>query len=150
MKAEDIMSTDVVTVETGSSIEEVVELLSQHPFSGLPVLDKEGRLVGIVSEYDLLIQKSPLNYPRFINILGGIIHLEDLSAFNRKLKKALAMQVDEVMTSDLVTVEKKTPLDEIARLMVKEKVNRLPVVEGEKLVGIITRADIVKAMSQKE
>lgn len=149
MRAEDLMTRDVVTVESGTSIEEVVKVLSQEPFSGLPVVDGGGRLLGMVSEYDLLVHKSPLNYPRFINILGGIIHLDDLSVFNEKLKKSLAVQVDEAMTSPAITVDPSTSLEELAQIMVEKRVNRLPVVEEGRLVGLVTRADIVEAMALK-
>lgn len=147
MQAKDIMTREVVTVKLGTSVEEVVEILSQEPFSGLPVVDEEGNLKGMVSEYDLIIHKSPLNYPRFINILGGIIHLDDLSAFNEKLKKSLAVRVDEVMTSPPISVEGTKTLEELASIMVEKRVNRLPVVEEGRLVGMVTRADIVSAMA---
>lgn len=148
--AEQIMTQDVVVVKTGSSIQEVVELLNQHPFSGLPVVNEAGQLEGIVSEYDLLMHKSPLNYPRFISILGGIIHLDDLSAFHAHLKKTLAVQVDEVMTTEVMTIGRETPLAELASMMVQKNVNRLPVVEEGELVGIVTRADIITAMEKEE
>lgn len=148
MKAEQIMTREVVTVKAGASVEELVELLGNQPFSGLPVVDGEGRVLGIVSEHDLLMHQSPVNFPPFINILGGIIYLEDLRDFNKKLKKSLAVRVDEVMTTDVVTIGKETTLREIARIMVEKKINRLPVVEDGKLIGIVSRADLVKAMEK--
>lgn len=150
LKAEQIMTKDVVVVKTKTSLKEVMRILSEHPFSGLPVVDEGGQLLGIVSEYDLLLHKSPLHYPRFINILGGIIHVDDLSAFNEQLKKSLALQVDEVMTPSPITVDPETPVQELAQIMVQKKVNRLPVVKEGHLLGIVTRADIVSAMGEGE
>ncbi len=141
------MVTDVVTINQDAPLKEAVEVLGQHSFSGLPVMDEEGQLVGVVSEYDLLFQKKPLSYPQFINILGGIIHLENVSKFNEKLRKTLALKVEDVMSSDPITVSEEKELEEVAEIMVENKVNRLPVVKNNKLVGIVTRADLIRALA---
>jgi CBS-domain-containing membrane protein len=149
MRAKDIMTRDVIVVKKGQTVEEAVNLLADNHISGLPVVDDEGHVVGIVSEGDLLIQQKQFRLPRYFYFLDGYILLESFQRFQEELKKIMAYTVDDIMTADPVTVYEDATIEEMATIMSEEAINRLPVLSSEgKLVGIVSRADIVRAMAK--
>ncbi|HEY8418391.1 MAG TPA: CBS domain-containing protein, partial [Limnochordales bacterium] len=137
MRAGDIMRRDVRTTGPDATVEEVAAILAEASFSGLPVVDDEGRVVGMVTEADLLARAKRLNLPKFFPFLGGVIYLEHPRRFEEELRKATAARVRDVMTTDVVTVTEDAPLEEVATLLVERGINRLPVVREGRLVGII-------------
>ncbi|MFW5992489.1 MAG: CBS domain-containing protein [Halanaerobiaceae bacterium] len=143
LKVKDIMNEDVITVKPDNSVEEAAEILSNNHISGLPVVE-DGELVGIVSESDLIVKNKKLHFPDYINVIGGIIYLESYEKFKKEFKKFIAVKVKDLMSEDVITVSSDTTIEEAATIMSEKDVNRLPVVEGKKLIGIITRADIIK------
>ena len=148
LKAKEIMRKKVTTISKDASIEELSDLLVDKKISGVPVLDENGKMAGIVTEGDLIFRDSDLHFPRYFKLLGSIIYLESLNKFQKNLKKYLGTKVEDVMTTKVKAVKEDTPLNEIANLMIKYNVNRVPVLdEKDDLVGIITRADIVKTMT---
>ncbi len=148
LKAKEIMRKKVITISKDASIEELSDLLVDKKISGVPVLDENGKMAGIVTEGDLIFRDSDLHFPRYFKLLGSIIYLESLNKFQKNLKKYLGTKVEDVMTTKVKAVKEDTPLNEIANLMIKYNVNRVPVLdEKDDLVGIITRADIVKTMT---
>ncbi|MBT9166818.1 MAG: Hypoxic response protein 1 [Syntrophomonadaceae bacterium] len=147
MLAREIMTRDVVTVTLAASVTEVARLLVEHKVSGLPVVDEEHRVVGMITEGDLIYQDKKVHMPAFLEILGGVIYLENPQRIVNDLKKMTATKVAEVMTSKVYTVKEDASMEDIATIMVERQVNRLPVVgQDGKLVGIISRQDLVKAM----
>ena len=147
LTAKEIMNKKVITIKKDASIKELSELLVNNKISGVPVLDENGSLAGIVSEGDIIVQNSDLHFPRYFKLLDAIIYLESLNKFKRSLKKHLATKVEDIMTVKVKTASEDTPINEIADIMLDSRVNRLPVMDkNNKLVGIITRADIVKSM----
>ncbi|MCL5070522.1 MAG: CBS domain-containing protein [Actinobacteria bacterium] len=147
LTAKEIMNKKVITIRKNASIKELSELLVDNKISGVPVLDENGSLAGIVSEGDIIVQNSDLHFPRYFKLLDAIIYLESLNKFKRSLQKHLATKVEDIMTVKVKTVDEETPINEIADIMLDNRVNRLPVMDkNNKLVGIITRADIVKSM----
>lgn len=148
LTAEDIMTEDVITVRPDTSVQKVARILSENEISGLPVVNSDNILVGIVSEKDLIFKDKKLHFPDYINVLGGIVYLESYKKFEEEFKKFIAIKVGDLMTEDVITVTSDTSLSEIATLMVEEDVNRLPVVKEERLIGIITRANLVEDMAQ--
>ncbi len=148
LKAKEIMRKKVITISKDASIEELSDLLVDKKISGVPVLDENGKMAGIVTEGDLIFRDSDLHFPKYFKLLGSIIYLESLNKFQKNLKKYLGTKVEDVMTTKVKAVKEDTPLNEIANLMIKYNVNRVPVLdEKDDLVGIITRADIVKTMT---
>ncbi|MFW5789924.1 MAG: CBS domain-containing protein [Bacillota bacterium] len=145
--AKDIMTKEVITVDLETSVEEAAELMSQYNVSGLPVLDN-GKLVGIVTEKDLIVKDKKLHFPEYINLIGGIIYLESYKKFKEEFKKYIAVKVKDLMTKNVETISPDTPESEIAEIMSKEEVNRVPVLAGDELVGIVTRGDLIKNMSK--
>ncbi len=147
MFARDVMSRDVITVTGETTIAEVARLLTEHNISGLPVVDGDGRVVGVVSEGDLIYQDKKLHTPAFLEILGGIIYLEDPKRVGRELQKMTAFKVVEIMTTKVHTVRENTPVQDIATLMLERNVNRVPVLDDKgKLSGIVSRQDIIKSL----
>lgn len=149
LKVKDIMSRDVETLAPDTSVEEAAKTLSETGISGLPVV-KEGKLVGIVSESDLIVKDKKLHFPDYINVIGGIIYLESYKKFREEFKKFIAVEVKDLMTEDVITISPEATVEDAATLMSDKDVNRLPVVEGDKLVGIVTRGDIVKDLARGE
>lgn len=148
MTAADIMQPNVVTVREETTVQELAELLSRKKISGTPVIDDQNRVVGIVSEGDLISIDADIHYPHFIELLGNIVYLESVKKYEDRLEKAAATKVADIMTTDVASVQKNAPIHEIATLMTDKQVNRLPVVDGDTLVGIVTRADLVRALSR--
>jgi len=146
MRAGDIMRREVRTVGPDATVEEVAAILAEAEYSGLPVVDEEDRVIGIVTEADLLARAKRLNLPKFFPFLGGVIYLEDPRRFEEELRKATAARVRDVMTAEVVTVTEDTPLEDVATLLVERGINRVPVVRDGRLVGIITRDDILRAV----
>lgn len=143
----DIMVKEVIAIQKDASVEELSSLLVENGISGVPVVDSNGKLVGMATEGDLIIKDSDLHFPRYFKLLDSIIYLESLNKFKNNLKKYLGTKVEDVMTSDVKTVKEDKPVSEAANLMIKHNINRLPVMdERGNMVGIVTRADIVRSM----
>ncbi len=145
--AKNIMTKKVITIKRDASVKELSELLVKNKISGIPVVDDTGSLVGVATEGDLIVQDADLHFPRYFKLLDSIIYLESLNKFKRNLKKYLGTKVEDVMTSRVETVNVDTPVSEVANIMIRNNINRVPVLNKKgDLVGIITRADIVKSM----
>ena len=142
MKVADIMHTDWPTVSSDATIEETIKLFAESRISGVPVVDN-GELVGIVTEGDLIFQDAEIKSPGFLDILGGIVPLGDTEEYRREALKSAGVTVGEVMTVDPITIAPEATLVEAATVMAEERKKILPVVEGERLVGVITRMDIL-------
>jgi len=143
MKVAELMTRDVVTVTPETSLREAASLLSTRKISGVPVVDASGTVIGIFSEADILAKESG-ERPR-----GGLLGwlLEADVALDDKIR---AKTVGEAMTAPVITIAPNRPVHEAAARMVSESVNRLPVVEDGKLVGIVTRADLVRAFTRTD
>lgn len=144
MNVKEIMTTDVITVTTEDTVEKCAKLLLEQNFSGLPVLDLEGKLVGIVTEGDLIRRASRIKAPAALALLGGYIYLDNPQKFMEDIKRAMAQKAGDLMSEKLVTVSSEDTIEDAATLMINKKIKRLPVVDDEgKLIGIISRRDIM-------
>lgn len=143
MKASEIMTRDVVTIGRNTSIEEVARLLTDHKISGVPVVE-DGRIVGMVTEKDLLYKDVEPRFPAVVEILGGMIFLNGVRKYQEELRKLVATKAEDVMTKHVIVADVDMPVEEVAQRMVEKDINRIPVVEAGKLVGIISRADIIR------
>ena len=145
----EVMTANPLTTTPKTPITDVVKLLSERRISGLPVIDEQGVLVGIISETDLLWQERGATPPNFLFILDAVIPLEIPGRFVEELHKVMGSTVAEVMTKNPVTIRPEQTVQEAARLMMQKEVHRLPVVDkDDALVGIVTRGDIVRAMAR--
>ena len=145
----DFMDPDPATVRPETPVEEVVATLRHNELPGLPVVDGDGRVVGIVTEADLVLpdDDGDLHIPHYINLFGGTIFLEPLGRFEKRLRKAFASNAADMMTSDPDTVSPDTTVQEAARIIHESGHNRLPVVEDGRLVGVVTRLDVLGALA---
>jgi len=145
----EIMDPDPVTVAPEASVEEVVAALREHELPGLPVVDSDGQLVGIVTEADMILpdDQGDLHIPHYVNLFGGTVFLESLARFEGRLRKAFASSAEDMMTRDPDTVAPDTSVREAARLIHESGHNRLPVVEDGRLVGVVTRLDVLGALA---
>jgi CBS domain-containing protein len=145
----EIMDTDPVTVAPETSVEDVVAALRENQLPGLPVVDSEGTVWGMVTEADLVLpdDEGDLHIPHYINLFGGTVFLEPLSRFGDRLRKAFAANAADMMTRDVDTVGPDTTVREAARLIHESGHNRLPVVQDGKLVGVVTRIDVLGALA---
>lgn len=115
MEAKHIMTRDVITVSPAVRVKDLAKVFIRNQISGAPVADKKGRILGVVSEADIVAKKGK--------------------------------QVRDIMSKGLIEITEETPVEEIAGLMITHKIKRLPVMRGEQLVGIVSRADIVGAIA---
>jgi CBS domain-containing protein len=147
----DIMDPDPVTVGPDDDVETVVRLLRRHELPGVPVVNEGGRCIGIVTEADLVIadEEGDLHIPHYIELFGGVVFLEPLRRFEERLKKAVASEVRELMTADPTTIEATASVQEAGRVIAHSGHNRLPVVEHGRLVGVITRVDVLEALTRE-
>jgi CBS domain-containing protein len=146
----DIMDSSPATVHPDTPVEQVVALLRDHEVPGVPVVDADGRCVGIVSEADLVLpdDQGDLHIPHYINLFGGTVFLEPLGRFEQRLRKAFASTAADMMTRDPDSVAPDTTVKEAARLIHESGHNRLPVVDEDgRLVGVVTRLDVLGALA---
>jgi CBS domain-containing protein len=145
-----IMTPDPVTVAPDATVEEVVRLMRRHELPGLPVVDGDGRLAGIVTESDLILsdEEGDLHLPHYIELFGGMVFLpESVHRFEERFHKAAASTAADMMTEDPVTVEADDSARKAGRLISDTGHNRLPVVEDGRVVGVVTRADVLGALA---
>ena len=144
MYIKDIMTKDVITVTLDDNVEKCASLLIKHNLSGLPVLDDSDKLVGIVTEGDLIRRASRIKGPAVLEVLGGMIYLDSPKKFMDELKSAMGQKAKDIMTKKVVSIEPDQTIEEGATLLVEKNVKRLPVInkKGE-LVGIVSRRDIM-------
>jgi CBS-domain-containing membrane protein len=147
LTARDIMTREVVTIQADASVEDLAKLLEEHRIGGAPVLDKNGVLVGVVTQSDLVQRSRDLELPPALNILDIHLFLETPSHFKKRLEKLLGGRVKDVMTENPHSVVPDTPVNEIARLMSSQGVHTLPVLEGGKLVGIVGKLDLIRGVA---
>ncbi len=147
MKARDIMSTKVVTVSPSTSVRDIAGLMVEKHVSGLPVLNDNGTLVGMVSEGDLLRRPeigTQKHRRRWVSFFSGV----DSQA--REFTNTHALRAGDVMTEQVIHVSEQTPLGDVVGLMEKHNIKRLPVLSDGKLVGIVSRADLLRALAARQ
>lgn len=146
LTAADVMTPDPITVGPDVQVTEAARLMVERHVGALPVV-KEGSFLGIVTEGDLIMQDVKVEFPTYIHLLDGFIFYPPAQArFEAELKKAVGATVGQVMSREPVTVRPDTSIGDVATLMVDRDVSRLPVLDGDKLVGIISKSDIVRSL----
>jgi CBS domain-containing protein len=146
MKVMDIMQTSVITIQPDTEIKEIARTLFENKISGVPVVDSSGKLAGIISEGDLLHKETNPRIPDVIGFLGALIYYRGVKQYDSDFKKLIALQASEIMTRDVITINKDATIEEAATLMINRNVKRLPVMENEKMIGIISRMDVIKTL----
>lgn len=141
------MTQNVVSVTLETSVRDLARALLNNNISGVPVLDKNGKLCGIATESDLIFQNKRLHVPPFITILDSFLFLDNPEKMEQELKKIAGATVLEIYTEEVVSIEPGTPLDEIATIMTEKKMHTLPVLsENGEMVGIVGKKDIIRTI----
>src|SRR3954468_9249401 len=145
----DIMETSVATVYPEDTIERVVRTMREHDLPAIPVVNEGDRCVGIITEADLIMagEEADLHLPHYIELFGGMVFLESTRKFEERLRKAIAATARDVMTEEPVTISPDASVAEAGRTIARHKHNRLPVVEHGRLVGVVTRVDVLDALT---
>lgn len=146
LKARDIMTKNPVTITPQTGIVDAVKLLLEKRFNGLPVVDDEGRLVGVICQSDLVAQQKKLELPSLFSFLGGFIPMPGAKNTEEDIKKITALTVGQAMTASPVTASPHTSLEDLATLMVKSKYYTLPVLEEGRVVGVVGKEDILRTV----
>lgn len=143
------MARDVPSVRPDEDARTAIDLLSKSDLGAIPVVDEENKLVGIVSESDLILseEESDLHLPHYLNIMGGIVFVGSMKGFEDRLEKAFATKVSELMTADPIACHDYESVDRVAKKIAEKHHNHLPVVDNDGyLVGMVTRADALAAL----
>lgn len=143
MEVEEIMTKDVIAVSPKTPVHEAAELMVDHGISGLPVVDDEGDVVGIVSEGDLILREKPGERMPWWRAF-----FSDAEKLARDYQKAHGTTVAEVMTRSVIKVSPDLPIESVALILDEHKIRRVPVVAGGRLVGIVSRGDLIKALAK--
>jgi CBS domain-containing protein len=144
MRAIDVMVRDVVTVHADTEMAEAIKLLSEHDVSALPVVDADGRLIGLISEADLLHRVelgTEKRRPWWLEAVTGA------STLAHDFAKSHGKKVEELMTPGVISVGEDTPLSEIAALLERKRIKRVPITRDGKLVGIVSRSNLIQALA---
>jgi CBS domain-containing protein len=147
LKAKDIMTREIITVTPETEIVQAAKLMLDYHINGLPVVDDQNHLVGILCQSDLIAQQKELPLPSIFTILDAFFPLNSPKHLEEELQKIAAITVSQAMTADPATVTPDTDLDEIAKLMVDKKYHTLPVVADEQIVGVIGKEDVLRTLS---
>ena len=142
LRVAEISHEDWPTLGPDETVEGAIKLFAESGISGAPVVDN-GRLVGIVTEGDLIFRDADIKAPGFLDILGGLIPLGSWDEYRKEALKSAGVTVDEVMTRELITISPDASLAEASTIMADKRVKILPVAEGDALHSVITRMDIL-------
>jgi len=146
IKAKDIMTRDILSVTPDTEIVNAAKILLKNRINGLPVIDDSGKLVGILCQSDLVAQQKSIPIPSVFTLLEGFVPLTSTKRIDKEVEKIAALKVKQAMTPKPVTVRPETNIEEIAKLMVDQKYHTLPVMEGNKVVGIVGKEDVLKTL----
>jgi CBS domain-containing protein len=151
--AANLMNADVPTVSPDDDARKAIDLLAKTDMGAIAVVDEDRKVVGIVSESDLVLsdEESDLHLPHYLNIMGGIVFVGSMKGFEKRLEKAFATEVSELMTADPVVVHDFEAADRVAKKIADFHHNHLPVVDSDgRFVGMVTRADALAALVDDE
>lgn len=145
-RVRDIMTTDVVQVTPSASVSDIAQLMSEYDISGVPVVDEGGHVLGVVTELDMIVRNTRFKMPAFIAFLDAIIYLETPSRYRERVEHVLGTTAEEIMSQPAVTIGPDASIEDLSELMVDRRMNPVPVVENDRLIGIVSRSDIVRVM----
>ncbi len=149
MKVSDIMTKDVLVVAPETPVFKVAEILYNNGYTGITVVQGD-KVVGIVTEADLVMQNTKLHMPSYIQLLDSFLYLENPKHIEEELHKILGTRAEAIMTHQVVTIEPEATIEDLATLITDHHINPVPVVKNEKLLGIVSRADLVRLLMKQE
>jgi CBS domain-containing protein len=147
----DIMDPNPASVTVADSVETVLHIMRDHDLTGVPVVNEGGRCVGIITEQDLVLsdENEDFHLPHYFQLFGGVVFLERWSHFEERARRAFAATAEDMMTEDPVTIEPDATVREAAHVIAGKKHNRLPVIEHGRLVGVVTRVDVLDGLASE-
>jgi CBS domain-containing protein len=148
LRVRDLMTIDVVSVKGGTSVGRIAQLMDGKAISGIPVVDDAGRVIGIVTDFDLVVRNTPIDPPPFLPLLEGRIPLETQGHFERRIRHMVGTEARDVMTEEVTTIGPDESVEALAQIMVKQRLNLVPVIESGRLVGVVSRADVIRWMTR--
>lgn len=146
LMVKDIMTTQVITLSPDTDIVQAAEILLENRINGAPVIDEQGRIVGILCQSDLVAQQKKIPLPTVFTLLDSYISLTSSKQLEKQVRKIAAWTVSDAMTPNPVTIQSDTSIETVAALMVDSKFHTLPVMEGKNMVGIIGKADLLRTL----
>ncbi len=149
MKAVELMHKKVITAGKDTTVKEAAVIMSKNKVSGLPVIDEEGNIEGIVTDSDILKYRQKINMPEYLKVIEYFIEQAHPGELENNIREILAHKVADIMTVKLVTVGETAGLGEIIGKFAEHHISRIPVVKGKKLVGIIAREDVIRAFVER-
>jgi CBS domain-containing protein len=145
-KIKDIMTREVITVAPDTKVPEIATIFIEKRINGLPVVDENGNLTGVVTQADLIDQNKNLHIPTVISLLDSFIFLENPKKIEKELKKMAGITAGDICSKDIITVNEDDALEDVATIMAERKVDTIPVLREGKIVGIVGRIDIIRSM----
>lgn len=145
MKLIDIMKKDFIKIKKDTSVVDIAKLFLEKKEDFAIVVDDNDNLLGIITETDLIFQEKKVHIPTFFTFLDSMIFFENVSKLNNELRKISASKAEELMTEDVITVTPSASIDEVATIMVEKKLHHIPVVEGTKPIGVVTKEGLLLA-----
>ncbi len=145
----DIMTKEVITVKPDTRVSRIAWLMAEHNISGLPVVDEDKRVLGVVTELDMMLRNTRFKMPAFFMILDMIIYLETPQHFKTRLEHIMGVSARQIMTEPAVTITPDATIETLAELMVDRRRNPIPVIQADRLVGVVSRHDIIRLMAKE-
>ena len=149
MRIEEVMNKYPVTIDKQAPISDVAELLVKYNLTAVSVVDESNKLIGIITEGDLLYKKVRPHVPHYVNVLGASIYYNGIGEYNSQFKKLLASSVEDLMTKEVITAKPETEVEEVVAVMLDKHLKSMPVVDEEGvLIGSLGRLDIIKLIAK--
>jgi len=149
MLTKDIMTKNVITVSPEMDIHELAKLFVEKNISGAPVVDNSEKLLGVVKEEGVIFQDKKVHLPTLINLSLGFLTL-GVTKYNEEIKKITASKVSSIMEKDIVAIGPDTSIEDVATLMIEKEIYYFPVLDKDRLVGVVTKKDIVRAIAKEK
>lgn len=152
MQVREIMSSPAITVGPQTVIRDVARTMREHVISGVPVVDANGTLLGVVTEMQLIARNAPVHEPRYLAVLSALIpvNLEEYRQYKEQLRQALAINAADLMEDDVLTITPDALIDEALEKMLDPAVTMLPVIENKRVIGVVTRTDLLRLIEALE
>jgi CBS domain-containing protein len=152
MLVREIMTSPAITVSPTTKIRDVARIMRENVISGVPVVDEDGTLLGIITELDLIARNAPVHEPRYIAVLSAIIpvSIEEYRNYKEQLRQALAISAADLMNDEVETIAPDAPVEEALEAMLNPEVTMLPVMEDDRVIGVVTRTDLVRLIEKLE
>jgi CBS domain-containing protein len=152
MQVREIMSSPAITVDPTTEIRKVARMMRENVISGVPVVDGSGALLGMITEMELIARNAPVHEPRYLAVLSALIpvNLEEYRQYKEQLRQALAISAADLMRAEVETITPDAPIEEALEQMLNPEVTMLPVVEEGRVIGVVTRTDLVRLIETLE